>query len=200
MWMHVDDRSIQPPSNQSSFWRLSSRVEQQLLRLLTRWFFLVFFIFPLASAALLLQTSAALPSLYPAPLIGHFFLSFLFSSQGSTLGLLTRTALGAWSLSALRVVLRRERALPVATPPTRGSSSRRRRRSSGSGRKRRSSSRSKGRRRKGRGTTGGVEEGDSEEEEARATVPEESHRQVCEVLVVRARFLGCTDDARITRG
>eukprot|EP00903_Cladosiphon_okamuranus_P017256 g15901.t1 len=110
---------------------------------------------------------------------------------GSILGLLTRTTLGAWSLSPLRVVLRRERTLPVARDEddgvsgggqgrSRSGSSTSGKRSS-SGRPRGSSSRSRRRRRRGKGKgksssrrrgKGGVDEAGEAE-----AVLEESHRQ-----------------------
>lgn len=110
------------------------------------------------------------------------------ATQGSILGLLTRTPLSAWSLSPLKVVLRRERTLPVPHDRTHhdrrsGGNSRRR---SSSARKRSSkrtggSSSSSRRRRRGMGKASSRRGGQEEQDEAEnaEAAPEESHRQVC---------------------
>ncbi|CAM9462506.1 unnamed protein product [Pylaiella littoralis] len=114
---------------------------------------------------------------------------------GSTLGLLTRPALGTWSLCPLRVVLRRERTLPVPRDDDGDGSrgSRDRLGSSGSGKgsgggsrsssssKRRRSRRSRkrsSRRRSGRSTAGARRGRDDKEEgEGDKEAVDESHRQ-----------------------
>lgn len=91
-----------------------------------------------------------LPALSPLP-------------QGSTLGLLTRSAMGAWSLSPVRVVLRRETTLPVPRVALGDENGRRR----GSSRKGSSPRRSKTKRSK--------EKEEPEEEKEKA---DQCHRQV----------------------
>ncbi|CAM9158943.1 unnamed protein product [Scytosiphon promiscuus] len=105
---------------------------------------------------------------------------------GSTLGLLTRSTMGTYSLSALRVVLRRERSVPVPrvddddVDAGRHGGGRKRSRAR-SGRDSGSSGRRKGRRRSGTSTKKGKgvrKEEDNESGEPSAVGAEaESHRQ-----------------------
>ena len=133
-----------------------------------------------------LMPAPFLPRRLPPIVVAH-------ATQGSTLGLLSRTTLGTWSLSPLKVVLRRERTLPVPRDEDgscggrRGSSRSNSSRSSRSSRSRKKSSRrtresssSSSRKRRGRGKASSRRrmEEDVDEPEDDESAPGESHRQV----------------------